>query len=360
MSRKVLRVAKIVVPIVAAVGISAYNLSKVTLAPIHADEVHATRKAMPASPERRPSAAGFVAGNGLVEPLNEETKVASDVAGRVLLVRVTERQQVKQGDILLEFDHAVEDAALETAEAQLEISDAELARVTHGNRQQEVVAVASEAVAAKSRTELARGELARVEALARSGSISQAELDRARKTYEAEQATAGAAFARAGLARSGSRSEDVLIAQARVRSARARRAEAAGQLAKMIVRAPQDGEVLRVKIKPGEYYNPSLNQPLVLIGDTTRFRVRIDVDERDVASVKVGGNGYATAAAFGSRQFKGKVASVGRRMGRRTVRTDDPVDRIDVRILEVVLDLDDAADLVPGLRVTGFIESSAK
>jgi hypothetical protein len=43
-------------------------------------------------------------------------------------------------------------------------------------------------------------------------------------------------------------------------------------------------------------------------------------------------------------------------MGRRNVRTDDPTERTDTKILEVVLELEDPADLVPGLRVMSFVE----
>ena len=42
-------------------------------------------------------------------------------------------------------------------------------------------------------------------------------------------------------------------------------------------------------------------------------------------------------------------------MGRKNVRTDDPTERMDTKILETVVQLDDAQGLVPGLRVTGYI-----
>ena len=44
-----------------------------------------------------------------------------------------------------------------------------------------------------------------------------------------------------------------------------------------------------------------------------------------------------------------------RRMGRKNVRTDDPTERLDTKILETVVELDDSQGLVPGLRVTGYI-----
>jgi hypothetical protein len=80
----------------------------------------------------------------------------------------------------------------------------------------------------------------------------------------------------------------------------------------------------------------------------------MDLDERDVARVVVGAPAFVTADGFPGRRFAGKVAEVGHRMGRKNVRSDDPIERIDTKILEVVLDLDDAKDLVPGLRVLAY------
>jgi hypothetical protein len=42
--------------------------------------------------------------------------------------------------------------------------------------------------------------------------------------------------------------------------------------------------------------------------------------------------------------------------GRKNVRTDDPTERIDTKILEAVLSLDSIEGLVPGLRVVAYIE----
>jgi len=49
------------------------------------------------------------------------------------------------------------------------------------------------------------------------------------------------------------------------------------------------------------------------------------------------------------------VVEIARRFGRRNVRTDDPAERIDTKVLEVVLALSDAAGLVPGQRVIGYV-----
>jgi HlyD family secretion protein len=44
-------------------------------------------------------------------------------------------------------------------------------------------------------------------------------------------------------------------------------------------------------------------------------------------------------------------------MGRKNVRTDEPTERLDTKILEVVIDLDDPKGLVPGLRVTSYVDA---
>jgi hypothetical protein len=100
-------------------------------------------------------------------------------------------------------------------------------------------------------------------------------------------------------------------------------------------------------------------EPLAVLGDMRAIRVRLDVDERDIARVKVGAAGYATLSAYPGRRFAGKVVEVAMRMGRKNVRTDDPVERLDVKILEVLLQMNEPEGLVPGIRVTAYVESRA-
>jgi HlyD family secretion protein len=124
----------------------------------------------------------------------------------------------------------------------------------------------------------------------------------------------------------------------------------------LTVRAPIGGQVLSIKARAGEYYNPLGAEPLLIIGDTSKLRVRMDVDERDVAKVVAGATGFATLSAYPGKKFPTHVVEIGKRMGRKNIRTDDPVERIDTKILEVLLEVDGNEGLVPGLRVTSFIE----
>ena len=69
----------------------------------------------------------------------------------------------------------------------------------------------------------------------------------------------------------------------------------------------------------------------------------------------MGASAYVTADAFGPQRFTGKVVEVGRRFGRKNIRTDDPVERNDTKVLETVIELDGKPPLVPGQRVTSFV-----
>ena len=50
------------------------------------------------------------------------------------------------------------------------------------------------------------------------------------------------------------------------------------------------------------------------------------------------------------------VRELGRRMGRKNLRTDDPTERNDTKILEVVIALDTFDGLVVGQRVSAMID----
>jgi multidrug resistance efflux pump len=295
---------------------------------------------------------GYVSGSGVVEPADRETRVAGSAPGRIARVLVKERETVTVGSPLVELESATERAVLDAAEAEVAVQTASLVRTTHGLRPEDVEALIEEAGAAEARAESSAEILARDEKLAESGAVTHDEVDRARRQAEADERTFKAADAHRLSGINGGRHEDVAVAQAQVRAAIAHRDQAKAELERCTIRAPIDGTILQLKYRVGEYYNPASPtgaavEPLVVLGDLRAIRVRMDVDERDIAKVKPSARGFVTLSAFPGRRFPGEVVEIGARMGRKNVRTDDPVERLDVKILEVVLEI----------RVTGYIEA---
>jgi HlyD family secretion protein len=300
----------------------------------------------------------YVAGNAIVEPSDRETKVAGEIGGRIRRLLVKEGDHVEAGQTIAELDDAVERAALAAAEGDVDAANADFVRTARGLRKEDVDAVIADTEGARARAQLSRDSLARTEKLAQGGASTPDELDRARRQADADQRALESSEARKRAALAGSRVEDITQTRARALASAARRDQARAQLERLAVHAPITGEILQVKYRAGEYYQPG-GDPIAIMGDTSVLRARIDVDERSIARLSTGASAFVTAPAFPNRRFAGKVVEIGKRMGRKNVRTDDPVERIDTKILEVVVQLDDGAkpDLVPGLRVVGYIDA---
>lgn len=296
---------------------------------------------------------------GLVEPRAPESRLTTAVAGRIARILVREGERVTAGAVLVELESGPEEAVIARAEAEVEVARASLLRSRRGLRPEDLQAVQAEAEAARVRALASEEALGRLEAAAAGGGATRDEVERARRAAEAEREGVAAASARARAGRSGRR-EDALVAGAELQAAEARLAEARAALARLRIVAPIDGEILEIHYRVGEYVQPGGgSEPLVVMGDTSTLRVRADVDERDIGRVAVGAAALVTADAFPDRRVSARVVEVGRRMGRKNVRTDEPTERVDVKVLEVVLELEAPEGLLPGLRVMTYLTPTA-
>jgi RND family efflux transporter MFP subunit len=250
---------------------------------------------------------GGVAANGVIEPQGDEILLASEVPGVIAEIKVKEGQSVKKGDVLILFRSDIEQAQTYAAEADLK--------------------------SIRARADLAKSVLERTKKLSRDKVATAEELDRAEKSLAIESA-------------------QVLAADARLRQAKS-------TLERLTITAPIDGEILKIHFNPGEYYNPASGQALLVMGDVQHLRIRIELDERDLARVKVGSQGHFIADAYGSKKFPFTLSDLGRRMGGKELKSDDPRERTDTRVLNIfgMVEGGDARQLIPGLRVTAFLPS---
>lgn len=322
---------------------------------VRADDARQSNRVVPGPDDRDPLPPGdWVGGNGVVEPRERETKLSASVPGRIASISVSEGQRVEAGTVLLELEHEAEQASLAAADAELRAAQAELARVSRGNRSEDVEGAEADAAAARARADTAADRQVRLESVVEAGGVSAEELERARRTARSEEEQARSLEARLRAVRGGSRGEEISAARARAAAAAARRDLARVEVERRIVRAPIAGTVLQLKYRVGEYVQPGQGDPLVVLGDLTQLRVRMDLDERDVGKVRVGTTALVRAIAFPGRDFNGRVVEIAQRMGRKNVRSDDPVERNDTKILEVVMVVDPSTDLVVGQRVMAF------
>lgn len=307
---------------------------------------------------RQPASAELiVAAPGRVEPASEEVDVASEIGGRLESVSVEEGDPVRAGQTVAVISNAEYRAAVATAAAELEARQADLRLVINGarasaRREASAAVAEAEAVARNADTELARRR-----SLFSSGVIAREEVDRAEREAAVARARAAGSRERFAIVDDDAREEDRAKAEAAISMARARLAEAEARLAKTIIRAPIDGIVLRKHMLTGESVSMTDPSPIVTIANTGVMRVRAEIDERDVARVRIGDEAWVSADAFGDRRFPGRVIRIGRQFGRKEVRTDEPVEKIDTKVLEVLIELADGRDLPTGMRVDAFVST---
>jgi multidrug resistance efflux pump len=299
--------------------------------------------------------AAIAAGPGLVEALSEEVRVSAQIGGRLQQVLADEGDRVKAGQVLAIVDNRDYRARVASAEAELGLREAERRRVVNGARAQERREASAALAEAEAILDNARAEQARRQNLLRERVVSRAEAEDADRAARVAVARVDAARERVDLINADAREEDRAKAEADVSLARARLDEVRAVYEKTFIRAPIDGVVLRRHRKAGESVSTQFDSPIITMADDRVRRVRIDVDEADVAHIAVGQAAYVTADAFSDRRFAGRVIRIGQLLGRKNVRTDEPTERVDTKVLETLVELEDGRELPLGLRVQAFI-----
>lgn len=315
------------------------------------------RKEAPRAVAAKPVARTFVAA-GRVEPASEEIRIGSELDGKLRSVLVEEGDTVRRGQVVATLENADYQARVELARAVIRQREAELDRLRNGARAEEKREAAALVREASSQMDTARAEWERRRTLLDRGAISRSELDLAARDYETAKARWEASGERRSVTDAQTRPEDLQRAEAELERAQAQLAEARAMFDKTLLRSSVDGTVLRKFRKAGESVSSNGSTPVVALGDCSRLRVRVDVDEADVAGLLLGQSATVRADAYGDRQFTGKVIRIGQALGRKNVRTDEPSERVDNKILETLVVLDEGQRLPIGLRVDAYLEKA--
>ena len=273
-----------------------------------------------AQPSNSPFPA-FIAGAGIVEAKSQNIAIGTPLGGIVLQVLVKVGDKVAAGTPLFRLDDR------ETL-AELGVRKANLARARAAVGEGEAAVVDTKAL------------LALVEAVTDRRAISVEELDRRRNAH--------------------------LIAKARLESARAQVLQAEAELAstqitldRLVVRAPVDGLLLQVNVRPGEFAQASLNPtPLMVLGNLDQLHIRVDIDENDAWRFRK--EGKAVAYLRGNRQFKTDLSLVWVEpyvIPKRSL-TGDSTERVDTRVLQALYSFDRASmPAYVGQQMDVFIEA---
>jgi HlyD family secretion protein len=126
--------------------------------------------------------------NGKIEPINN-FEAHAPTATTVTKVAVQQGDWVKAGQLLVQLQDADAQAQAARAEAQLRGAQADLNAVSHGGTQDEVLTNRNALTKAQADRDAAERNLHAMERLLKSGAASQAEVDAARNTLKAADAS---------------------------------------------------------------------------------------------------------------------------------------------------------------------------
>ena len=215
-----------------------------------------------------------VSATGKVQP-EVEVKISPEVAGEIIELPVADGQAVKKGDLLVRIKP-------DSYKAQVE---AQMAAISGAK------STSAQLRAAASKTEQ---DLRRAQDLYTKKMISESEFMAAKTAHDVATSTFESSL------------HDIERAEAASTQAR-------DQLSKTTIYSPMDGIVTLLNSKIGERVvatNQFAGTEVMRVADLSRMEARVDVNENDVVTVKIGDKADITIDAYGDRTFNGVVAQI--------------------------------------------------
>lgn len=259
-----------------------------------------------------------VSATGKIQP-ETEVKISPEVAGEITELPVLDGMPVKKGDLLMKIRP-------DSYKALVEGQVAAISAAKSTNLQMKAAAAKTEA------------DLKRSQDLYEKKMISESEFTTARTAHDVAKSTYESSLHEIERAEAGS-------------------TQARDQLSKTTIYSPIDGTVTVLNSKQGERVvatNQFAGTEVMRVADLSKMEARVDVNENDVVTVKVGDKAIISIDAYGERKFHGTVAQIAN-----TGKTTGAATQEEVTNFEVKIHLDDNdVQLRPGLSCTADIQTN--
>lgn len=272
---------------------------------------------------------------GYLEPKSEVIRLAAPSTMeqvRVERLLVAEGDAVRSGDVLAVLDnYQRRSAAVAEAEARVEVEQAKLEQINAGAKPGDLAAQQAMVSRARSVLNESLSDLKRSERLVSRNAAPAAELDDAKLTVESARDDLKHAESTLESLRE-VRAVDVQQQAKQIAAARASLAMARAELAMTEVRAPIDGRILKICVRPGERIG---EDGVMEIGDTSEMYAVAEVYEADLPRVRLGQPAAVKLFTGAGEEMQGEVAEIGMIVAKKDVLANDPVADTDARVVEV-------------------------
>ena len=318
----------------------------------------------PARPVSEPPRSSFtnkISGSGIVEARTRNISIGSHIPGIVAKVYVTVGKRVKVGEPLFVLDDRKQQAELAVKEAALKETRTRLTRLKEAPRAEELPPALARVKEAESLLEDLRQQLRIAENIKDPRAISVEDLNKRRYAVEAAESRLIRAKADLKLLEAGAWRPDIEVAIADVARAKAEVDAARVEIDLLTVRAPVEGDILQINIRPGEYAPSGQSpQPLILLGNLDQLHVRVDIDENDAWRFQP--EAPAVASIRGNPQLKTDLAFeyVEAYVVPKRSLTGESTERVDTRVMQVVYSFKRGnLPIYPGQLMDVYIEDRA-
>lgn len=264
--------------------------------------------------------------------------------GDLKIVKLIEDgKQVQEGDLLVQFDKSEVEKALNEAKSNLEIAESEL-RKTQAKNKSDIESKEIDLKIARINHQIANLKLEQA--------AFKAEIDRKQDEFNLEEAAINLNKVEQELENQRNiQREEISKLELKVKQEQAKLDEAQNTLSMLTVNAPSPG----IAIIRKNYYTRNKYQvddqtwpgnPLIGLPDLSQMKAQVQINEIDIAKVKVGQKTIVTLDAYPDTSFTGKIIEIA------TLAHNKSNDE-KVKVFDVIVLIDHPDDrLLPGLTIS--------
>ena len=235
-------------------------------------------------------------GNVALGNLERDRVALTATAAEVLVeLPVAQGTFVKKGTILAKLDTTEQQAVVNQSRAEVQKAKANLQKLENGAREEEIAKARASVAGAKAELVEAENNFKRFKDLTGRGTTSQAQLDSARASRDAAEASLNSADQQLKELVTGTRPEDLDIAKAELAAAEAALATQQKILADLTIIASRNGTLDNLPWNLGERVTVGSPIAVLLAGDAPYARVyvpephRVKINEGDTLQVRIDG-----------------------------------------------------------------------
>jgi len=240
--------------------------------------------------------------------VEDKLKQYANVTGILREFVFKEGDKVKKGQVIAKIDTSDVDSKILDLEAQINLSQANLAKAQAGNEPEEVAQEQERVSQAQRDYETAKKEFDRINQLFASGASTQQELDKAKAQLDSHLSSLQVARQQLALKQKGPRKEEIATHQAQINKLQVEREQLEKERVQSVVIAPSDGTVIAVAADNGQYVNKGTE--LLTLANLNNLLIQADINESDVNKLKLGQSATIEGITLGKQKLDAEVTRI--------------------------------------------------